>query len=906
MTTAANGFPLVSAPTEGNTFQILEHRQKPNASRKGSRSSAARTQTKQSPRPQEFDSSHVTQGAVDTQLAAQKHKPRPGSYQALGLNAPLCQALHSAGYSFPTPIQRKVIPHILAGDDVVAMARTGSGKTAAFLAPILHRLFENPLPMSVASRRNGPRALVIAPTRELVLQELKFCRLYSKFLKPALRTAVVVGGTPLEAQFEALAVCPDIVFATPGRLLQMLAEMGAKGGLTLSTAEVVVFDEADRLFEGTLAVETAALISNLKNRQTEALEDRQSVLISATMPHALAEFSRTGLRKCLSVVRLDADRGISPTLAVGWLCTRGDLEKDAALQVLVRKLVEAGRTGVVFAGTHRRVEYLTELLRACIAKDVACVHGNMDQTARIDAVASFRKKKAQVLVVTDVAARGIDLPELDVVINYDAAATPKLFVHRVGRVGRAGRFGLAINLVTAEEIPYALDILLFVGRGVRFAESPSGTHSQDMFTNHAFAMETTFTFGILPRTVVDDEVELTRNAVTQFDIAKAYKSAKNAHGLYTKTRGTASGESVRRAKELLINPDGSRRDVQVHPWFANMESTTEREAAVEAARLSVWRPKDCVVSVPRSLLKRKRKVLELNEDEVIEEDGSNTGKNAKSLPGFLESLESMKSDPQEIAVVSKLSARQARMEEERKQFFLPSHQDSSKVQAERALKVFSGGKMGDGLNAFRELNEAAMDLTADGNSELLRAKHTGSSSVKYWDRVTKKFVKGGVTTATSKRNLHVASREAKARAKAGLSYSSEDGALFKKWLQKNKTAVQQLAERVEEGGTAEAFHLGRDNGLGSNDFRKGAFGRKARIAAAAREKSAVDEDRPKGQKPKSELKTREEIKKARKLKAKAEARRQARAKKKGKSGSRKIGNTDSRAMEKSRMIVRRK
>ncbi|CDF39955.1 unnamed protein product [Chondrus crispus] len=828
----------------------------------------------------------------------------------MGISMPICQAMKAAGYGFPTPIQRKVIPNVLAGDDVVAMARTGSGKTAAFLVPLIHRLDASPLPMSTASRRNGPRALVVAPTRELVLQTLKFCRLYSKCMQPPLRTAVVVGGTPLEAQFEALAVCPDIIFATPGRLLQLLAEMGARGGLTLSTAESVVFDEADRLFEGTLAVETAALIANLRNRQTETIEDRQTILISATMPHALAEFSRTGLRKSLSVVRLDADKGISPTLAVAFLSTRGDVSKDAALQVLVRRILDEGRTLVVFAATHRRVEYLTELLRVCITPSVGCIHGNMDQMARLDAVGKFRKKFSKVLVVTDVAARGIDLPELGAVINYDIPATPKLFIHRVGRVGRAGRFGLAFNLVASDEVSYMLDTFLFVGRGVTFAErrGADNREASNPFSCHTFATETSFIVGALPKCAIDEEVEITRHAIQGVELSKAYKSARNAQGLYTKTRGVASGESVRRGKEIFTHPNGGRRNVHVHPWFTDLETDIEREASEQAARLSLYRPRETMVTAPDALLKR---IYPRMESDATEGDSSPQGagktESAEVLStGILESLQLIQSK-EESARSMKISARQAALEEERNRFFLSARQDVSQKQSEKALKVRSGGVMGDGLNAFRELRDAAMDMNADANSDLLRSKHTGSSTAKYWDRVSKKYVRGGPTSTTSKRNLHVATREARANAKGGDSYGTADGALFSKWLYKNRKAVEQLAEKVADGVGENVAHLSLDSGLGNNDFRKGAFGRRARVAAAAKTKRLETSDNAQGLCRRNELKSTDEIRKSRKLKAKAEARRLARSSKKPKGYKGASGHSASshRGPSRSKLIIRR-
>lgn len=892
-------FPAVTPPQSDDVFQVLRL-----------------------PRPHSNQPEHsandnsTTANSIATRCSrSDRRKVRAGSYEALGLSASLCKALQAAGYNFPTPIQRKVIPSVLSGDDVVAMARTGSGKTAAFLAPLLHRLSENPKPLTASARRNGPRALVVAPTRELVLQELKFCKMYSKFLNHQIRSAVVVGGTPLEAQFEALAVCPEIVFATPGRLLQILAEMSVKGGLTLTTTETLVFDEADRLFEGTLAVETSSLIDRLRDRQTESFNERQTILVSATMPHALAEFSRTGLRKSLSVVRLDVDKSLPPTLATGFLSSRGDVEKDAALQVVIRRIAQEEKSVVVFAATHRRVEYLTDLLRKNGFQGVGCVHGVMDQVARQETVSAFRKGKLNTLVVTDVAARGIDLPDLDVVINYDMPATPKLFIHRVGRVGRAGRFGIAVNLVTADELPHMLDTFLFVGQKVTFAEGGIGEGKKisGSFSSNAFCMETSFVFGVLPKSVLDEEVELIRNVVASVELAKAYSSARNAHKLYLKTRGTPSGESVRRAKKLLNLENGGRRSLHVHPWFADLETDFERAATEQVSQLSTWRPKECAVSAPTALLGRKevaktRKAMEIEavKDAITPTEDIQIDAGEGNSDGQLgRVVKKRKAD--------KVSARQAAMEEERRQFFLPRKQDAGHRLSQKALKVRSGGSMGDDFSAFHELNDAAMDVNADSNVDLLRAKHTGGSTAKYWDRVTKKFVKGGVTDGTSKRNLHVASREAKAKAKGGEGYGTEDGAMFKRWLSKNRKAVEELAEQVdannENNEPSESFSRFQ-HGLGSNDFRKGAYGRRARIAAAAKLKArggtgGFTTGGSNG-KVQPELKTVQEIKKERRMKAKAEARRLAIQK--GKKMAKRQHNykPPQRGSSKIRAIIRRK
>lgn len=947
MSSIDNGFPSVAPPTESGTFRMLHRRsshtrlrqtkqnRKPTAhiplakpkptapNQPTSTTNAAKSANSPQPTPEEgvvdFTNHQDADEEVDPNAdastsAPEKRKVRPGSYEHLGLSAPICSSMRAAGYNFPTPIQRKVIPPILAGDDVVAMARTGSGKTAAFLAPILHRLTdESARPrMSVSSRRNGPRALIIAPTRELVLQELKFSRLYSRQLPRAPRTAVVVGGTPLDAQFEALAVCPELLFATPGRLLQILAEMGARRALTLSTVETLVLDEADRLFEGTLAVETARLLDALRDRATENLASRQTILVSATMPLALAEFSRSGLRPCLSVVRLDVERVVSPTLAVSFVASRGDIEKDAALIVIIRRAVNEGKSAVVFAATHRRVDYLTNLLRDTVISSVGCVHGDMDQPARQDAVLSFRKHRTTVLVVTDVAARGIDLPDLNIVVNYDVSPTPKLFVHRVGRAGRAGKFGLAFNLVTADEIAYMLDVFLFVGRSVRLAGAGTDGKS-NAFESNPFAMDTTFLLGSLPKSIVDEEVELVRKAVEDADLDKSLRSARNAHKLYVRTRGIASGESVRRAKELLRGEDGSRRTFHVHPWFADMESEAERAATEHVSRLSSWRPKESAVPLPSKLIARVySKSVATGSNEEDGHSDKDDGDDDEPMPEADTHWNGIPASDvgtsNGVTQGKKISSRQAAIEEERRNFFLPTRQGAQSQRVQKALRVKSGGAMGDDLSAYRELNDAAMDMRADSNADLLRAKHTGGSSAKFWDRVSKKFVKGGPSAATSKRNLHVASREAKARATGGGSYATDDGELYKKWLSKNRKAVEELSEQVNQEGGADAAALFRSQaGLSSNDFRKGAFGRRARIAAAAKTKQrGVGQDNKiTGQKP--ELKTADQIRKTRKLKAKAEVRRAKHARPKG-NGKGKANQQagPQRGSSKTRVIVRKK
>jgi superfamily II DNA/RNA helicase len=915
---------------------------------------------RQKPKPAPYD-----EHALPAPAPPVKHKQ--GSFGALGLSPALCGALARKGYGFPTPIQRRVIPSVISGRDVVAMARTGSGKTAAFLAPTLHRIAANPRSLADAARRNGPRCLILAPTRELALQTLRFYKAYGRELDPPVRATVVVGGTPLEAQFEALAVCPEIVIATPGRLLQMLAEMGMKGGLTLSSVETLIMDEADRLFEGTLAPETAAVIAHL-TPESEIDTDRQTVLVSATMPHALADFTRTCLRRNAEVIRLDTDKALSPTLATAFAITRSGDEKIASLITCLRRILsdDDNKSVVVFAATHRAVEYIVVLLRkvlnlgstggkprpasinnpppaitdsntsdAATAADyqgLVCVHGNMDQGARVEAIAHFRKRMARVLIVTDVAARGIDLPDLDVVINYDMPSAPKIFIHRVGRVGRAGRQGLALNLVAADEAPYMIDTLLFLGRGISLAEDkltvPADDGSDDAWKHHSVAQETSFIIGGVPKSLVDDDIELLNKTIAgSRELEKLRHSSVNAHGLYTKTRSLASGESVRRAKTMYDDGRGGKRDLPVHPWFQSMETVAERTARHHASLLSTWRPKDMAVTAPGSLARKRAQVkaefaantaanaaaaaeanaVHSNNDDRDDYDDSDdngdamdTGGNALTrkpirLLAVAAAAKISSVNGVTTAKAKKRNARQEALEAQKAKYFVPLRRDDSELQTEQALKLGRGGSMADmdGLGAFRAVQDATMDLVADTNVGLLREKHAGQKDKMFWDRVSKKFIKGGVTKATSRQNVHVATREAKARAAGGMTanmYGTADGAMFKAWLNKNKKVCDMQREAVTTGGIAPK----QNDGLGSNDFRRGAYGRTRRIAAIGAQQRLGDgsgmpasrqcknNSAPAFRSIRNEIKSAPQIRKERNQKKKEEARRIGKRTSKGK------------------------
>ena len=316
-----------------------------------------------------------------------------------------------------TPIQRKAIPLCISGNDISAMARTGSGKTAAFLIPTIAKLKEH-------STRVGIRCVVISPTRELTMQSYQMSRQLSRYMN--IKACALTGGEGLNQEFDSLSQNPDIIFATPGRLMHLILELD----ITMASVETLILDEADRLFEMGVTEQLMLIIGKMVN------PNRQTLLFSATMPDDLANFTKVGLNNPV-LVKLDKELRIPDTLQMDFFLIRNE-DKDAMLINLLKGMKD--KLVIVFVATKHHVEYLEYLTQAAQINS-AGMYGMLDQTCRSEIMNMFRKKRRRVLIVTDLAARGLDIPMLDVVIHYNFSDTPKLFIHRSGRVARMGRPG---------------------------------------------------------------------------------------------------------------------------------------------------------------------------------------------------------------------------------------------------------------------------------------------------------------------------------------------------------------------------------------------------------------------------------------------------------------------------------
>jgi ATP-dependent RNA helicase RhlE len=358
------------------------------------------------------------------------------SFSDLNLIAPIERALRAENYETPTPIQAQAIPHLLAGRDLLGVAQTGTGKTAAFALPILQRLAET----RVAPAAKSARALVLTPTRELAIQIRDSFRAYGRHLP--LRLAVIFGGVGQQPQVNALARGVDILVATPGRLLDLMGQRHVRfDGLS-----VFVLDEADRMLD-------MGFIHDVKRIIAALPKERQTLLFSATMPGDIARLADSILKQPVRVevtpVASTAERIEQRVLFVDGAQKRSLLAEVLRDPAIARVLV--------FARTKHGADRIAKDL-ARQNTPAAAIHGNKSQSARQRALEGFRQGQVRVLVATDIAARGIDIDGITHVINYDLPNVPESYVHRIGRTARAGASGIALSFCSAEEQAFLRDI----------------------------------------------------------------------------------------------------------------------------------------------------------------------------------------------------------------------------------------------------------------------------------------------------------------------------------------------------------------------------------------------------------------------------------------------------------------
>jgi ATP-dependent RNA helicase RhlE len=344
-------------------------------------------------------------------------------FSQLGLAAAQLRACDSLGYKAPTPIQLQAIPIVLSGRDVIGCAETGTGKTAAFLLPIIQRLSEKARP--------GLRVLVLAPTRELALQIQENYRALNQVKNN--RSVIAIGGANIRTQLAELRRGVAVLIATPGRLLDLMERKAAD----LSTVEVLVLDEADRMLDMGFLPAIRRILSVLPAK-------RQTLLFSATMSSSIEQLARS-TTKDPKLVEVNT-RGRAASLVKQTAYHVALESKTALLLQLLEKQQEPFHRVLIFTRTRRGAERLSHVLQAR-DHSVKCIHADRTQPQREEALRAFSEGRARVLVATDIAARGLDIDAVSHVINYDVPAAPEDYVHRVGRTGRAGNHGQAISIV---------------------------------------------------------------------------------------------------------------------------------------------------------------------------------------------------------------------------------------------------------------------------------------------------------------------------------------------------------------------------------------------------------------------------------------------------------------------------
>jgi ATP-dependent RNA helicase DeaD len=503
-----------------------------------------------------------------------EHDEPVNTFDDLPLRRELRTALDRLGYEEPTPIQRDAIPALIAGSDLLGQAATGTGKTAAFALPLLNRL-------APGDRGAHPSALVLVPTRELAMQVSEAIHRYGRDV--GARVLPIYGGQPIFRQLKALDAGVDVVVATPGRALDHIS----RGTLILDELEVLVLDEADEMLDMGFAEDLEAIVA-----QTPGT--RQTALFSATMPKRVHHLARAYLNAPVRIQLGDeathAD-GASLVRQTAYVVARA--HKPAALGRILD--VEAPKATIVFCRTRIEVDELAETMNGRGHRAEA-LHGGMDQTQRDRVMQRLRREAADLLIATDVAARGLDIDHLSHVVNYDLPSAPEAYVHRIGRVGRAGREGVAITLVEPRQhrMLKAIERRTGVRMGVEKVPTVADLRARRLEMTRAAVHET----------LIEDDYEHVRAVVEslsdEFDVMEiALAAIKFAH----EASGIAGDDEELPAAALHADRGGSSgpknraRGGQVGPQGRRPPAAAQSRIYVGLGRTAGIRPGDLVGAI---------------------------------------------------------------------------------------------------------------------------------------------------------------------------------------------------------------------------------------------------------------------------------------------------------------------
>lgn len=831
-------------------------------------------------------------------------KAKAGSFASFGLSKFVLINIAKKGFKQPTPIQRKTIPLIMENRDVVGMARTGSGKTAAFVLPVIEKLKSH-------SAKVGARAVILSPSRELALQTYKQVKEFSRGTD--LRSLVLIGGDSLEEQFSSMMSNPDIIVATPGRFLHLKVEMQ----LDLSTVEYIVFDEADRLFEMGFAEQLNELIASLP-------ESRQSLLFSATLPRSLVDFAKAGLTNPV-LVRLDAETKVSENLQMAFFSTK-KTEREAALLHIIQEVVKlpvateeelarikaeskkadeqsddednnrdkdksknrkkfkkqrlppanvlpSKHSTIVFVPTKHHVEYISGLLRDA-GYLVSYIYGSLDQRARKEQLYRFRIGFTSLLVVTDVAARGIDIPVLANVINFTLPASPKIFIHRVGRTARAGNKGWAYSIVNEKELPYLLDLELVLGKKILLT-SMHETKCEllkeskgDDYVEPRVSYTDRLVLGSLPRGPLETFEEMFENLLkNNYDLKTLKDVAAKGEKLYHRTRQAASVESVKRTKEVLETDAwddqhlifGPNLEKEKEKFLARLTNRNTKETVFEFSKKGREKEEDgMVVFMQRRRrqiaplqrkAKERRDLLEQEraaglthsiQDEILKSDAGEVGYAVKSVEAGEDELQDAFEDADELY---------AKKKKEKKSFRDPNFYMSHHAPAAEAIEDKHYG-----LSSFA--NDAAHATFDLDNDEKVQKQ----SQVMRWDKKKGKYINSRSADDTkyiiseSGQRIPATLRSGKfddwrkkrniSSAQAGMAENASDNNQNKRFKH-NKVSAPKLPDKFRDDYHKQKKKVGKavDSGVNVKGFHKPGQKDELRLTEQIRKMRNVKEKR---------------------------------------------------------------
>ncbi|CAH7681298.1 P-loop containing nucleoside triphosphate hydrolase protein [Phakopsora pachyrhizi] len=738
-----------------------------------------------------------------------------GSFQSMGLHPSLLRAIILRGFNTPTPIQRAILPQILASPprDVVGMARTGSGKTLAYMIPLIQKL-------GAHSIEFGARALVMVPTRELAIQVLKVGKDLSKgFLqgvgnkssngdaaassKPeGLRWGLVVGGYSLEEQFAMFASNPDVVIATPGRLLHLAVEMKLDfRSITyagLQNPKLIRLDSESKISSDL----QMAFLSVKPNEKEAALMVLIGDIIKVPKLETMEQtYSKEGFHSG----RQNFGK------------RRPDAKDDKKSRNPIDQL--APHQTIVFAATKHHVEFLSGILTSA-GYPVSHIYGTLDQTARQSQLNAFRSGRTRILVVTDLGARGIDIPILENVINYDFPSSSRAFVHRVGRTARAGRKGWAYSLVTQTELPFLMDLQLFLSRPL--VTCPIASHE----SVHDCNFSSNLVLGTIPRDRLDAETEYVRETLVSPDssLLALDKVVKRAQKMYEKSQSKASAESYRRSKALVQAERGlagtSGEEAAAHLIFcADKKDGKRKKTASDArekllAKVNGYTPTETVFEIgtrgksPAARLMRDRrksvgKVID-NRKEALEEVKKKNIEIGEIAEQFLEKKPETDDETDSRPKLKKKRAPEIATEAELEDTFeMPRKRKRGSGETFRDKEAYltyerpgTAAEKGYALNegtatAFAiQAGAASFDLGDNDEARLTNTLTQKASQVR-WDRKTKKFVKVGQLGADNKALI-------KTESGAKLPASFKSGS-FEAWKKRERVRIPSVGEEEVKG-----------------------------------------------------------------------------------------------------------